>query len=161
MNDTTRRPPASDNITSDTPPNVTRSPPSRPARRAKAGGHRTSSLQLQQVIDRPSSIRQLHSIISPIKPSGSPGELSRRVLGVSAPSSIDRAEPCPRQTCATTSPRAAARRCSIQSVISNSSNTDHALEALRVSRLVSGGGDSVPQLAYHPNRCWKPLGGQP
>jgi hypothetical protein len=30
-----------------------------------------------------------------------------------------------------------------------------------VSRLVSGGGDSVPQLAYHPNRCWKPLGGQP
>lgn len=74
---------------------------SRPTRRSKLGCHKASSLQLPQTIERACSIRQLQLTIKPISPTGLPGPPSRRLPGVSAPTSMKSAEPCPRQTCDT------------------------------------------------------------
>ncbi|CAA2138474.1 hypothetical protein MBLL_01164 (plasmid) [Methylobacterium bullatum] len=144
-------------------PNVVRSMTSRPKRRLKLGCHSTSSLQLPHAIERASSIRQLHSIIKPISPMGLPELPSRRVVGVSAPSSINNAEPCPRQTCETGMPQAASRKCSIQSVM-RSIMTEPARSAnppnLDVRRVPSVGvPPPVPASPWHPRAGHAPGSG--
>ena len=72
MKDATCRPREKDKSNSGRWPKVDRSVTMRPSRRSKAAFHRRSSLELPHAIEFPSSMRQLHSIIRPISPEGSP-----------------------------------------------------------------------------------------